>query len=60
MKRQKRRAKQELNMKQDMKELERQGKQESLHRILTAHLQLLCSLDMIQEVSLLHENIPSI
>ncbi|CAB3230717.1 unnamed protein product [Arctia plantaginis] len=49
VKREKRRAKQELNMKQDMKQLERQGKQESLHRVLAAHLQLLCSLDMIQE-----------
>lgn len=48
-KRDKRRAKQELSMKQDMRELERRGKQESLHRVLTAHLQLLCSLNMIQE-----------
>ncbi|KAH9639621.1 hypothetical protein HF086_010028 [Spodoptera exigua] len=48
-KRDKRRAKQELSMKQDIKDVERQGKQESLHRVLTAHLQLLCSLNMIQE-----------
>ncbi|XP_075980404.1 mitochondrial RNA polymerase [Anticarsia gemmatalis] len=49
VKREKRRAKQELNMKQDIKEMERQGKQESLHKVLTSHLQLLCSLNMIQE-----------
>lgn len=49
-KRDKRRAKQELSMKHDIKDVERQGKQESLHRVLTAHLQLLCSLNMIQEV----------
>ncbi|CAH1639276.1 unnamed protein product [Spodoptera littoralis] len=48
-KRDKRRAKQELSMKHDIKDVERQGKQESLHRVLTAHLQLLCSLNMIQE-----------
>lgn len=47
--REKLRAKQEVNMKQDIKKLEIQGKQEALHYALTAHLQLLCSLNMIQE-----------
>ncbi|CAH0588916.1 unnamed protein product [Chrysodeixis includens] len=50
-KREKRRAKQELSMKQDMRDLERRGKQDSLHRVLISHLQLLCSLNMIQEAS---------
>ncbi|XP_050677146.1 DNA-directed RNA polymerase, mitochondrial [Leptidea sinapis] len=45
----KRRAAQEVNMKQDMHELERQGKEEALQRTLTAHLQLLCSLNMASE-----------
>ncbi|KPI99844.1 DNA-directed RNA polymerase, mitochondrial [Papilio xuthus] len=45
----KRRMAQEINMKQDMRELEKQGKQQTLHKLLTAHLQLLCSLNMIQE-----------
>ncbi|CAH0725565.1 unnamed protein product, partial [Brenthis ino] len=47
--REKRRAAQEANMKQDIRELERRGKEESLQRLLTSHLQLLCSLDMIAE-----------
>ncbi|CAG9788852.1 unnamed protein product [Diatraea saccharalis] len=47
--RDKRHALQELNMKHDIKELEQRGKQESLHKLLTAHLQLLCSLHMVQE-----------
>ncbi|CAG4960033.1 unnamed protein product [Parnassius apollo] len=47
--REKRRAAQEINMKQDLKELERRGKQEALHKLLTAHLQLLCSLNMVKE-----------
>lgn len=55
-KRDKRRAKQELSMKHDIKDVERQGKQESLHRVLTAHLQLLCSLNMIQEVRILNSS----
>ncbi|XP_028178400.1 DNA-directed RNA polymerase, mitochondrial [Ostrinia furnacalis] len=47
--REKRRAAQETNMKQDIKQLERRGKQEALHNLLTAHLHLLCSLHMLQE-----------
>ncbi|XP_061718880.1 DNA-directed RNA polymerase, mitochondrial [Cydia pomonella] len=45
----KRRAKKEISMKTDMKQLELQGKQEALERLLAAHLQLLCSLNMVQE-----------
>ncbi|KAI8439642.1 hypothetical protein MSG28_013355 [Choristoneura fumiferana] len=45
----KRRAIKELSMKTDMKQLELQGKQEGLERLLVAHLQLLCSLNMVQE-----------
>lgn len=37
-------------MKHDIKEMERRGKEETLQRLLTSHLQLLCSLDMIAEV----------
>ncbi|XP_053610663.1 DNA-directed RNA polymerase, mitochondrial [Plodia interpunctella] len=48
-KREKRRALQELNMKEDMKALTRRGKLEALHRLLTAHLHLLCSLNMVHE-----------
>ncbi|CAH2044036.1 unnamed protein product, partial [Iphiclides podalirius] len=47
--REKRRAVHEINMRQDIKELEKRGKQEALHKLLTAHLQLLCSLNMLQE-----------
>ncbi|CAH0400996.1 unnamed protein product [Chilo suppressalis] len=47
--REKRRALQEINMKEDIKQLEKRGKQESLHKMLTAHLQLLCSLQMMHE-----------
>ncbi|XP_049876277.1 DNA-directed RNA polymerase, mitochondrial [Pectinophora gossypiella] len=47
--REKRRARQELSMKQDMRQMERRGKQDSLHRLLAAHLQLLCSLNMTNE-----------
>ncbi|CAK1587142.1 unnamed protein product [Parnassius mnemosyne] len=48
-KKEKRRAALEINMKQDLKELERHGKQEALHKLLTAHLQLLCSFNMVKE-----------
>ncbi|XP_013189813.2 DNA-directed RNA polymerase, mitochondrial isoform X1 [Amyelois transitella] len=48
-KRDKRRALQELNMKEDMKDLVRRGKQDALHQLLTAHLNLLCSLNMVHE-----------
>lgn len=48
--REKRRQAQEASMKQDMKELELQVKEDALQRLLTSHLQLLCSLDMISEV----------
>ncbi|KAI5638464.1 DNA-directed RNA polymerase, mitochondrial [Phthorimaea operculella] len=44
-----RRARQELSMKEDLRKIERRGKQEALHRLLAAHLQLLCSLNMIVE-----------
>lgn len=37
-------------MKQDKRELELQVKEEALQHMLTSHLQLLCSLDMISEV----------
>ncbi|KOB67174.1 DNA-directed RNA polymerase [Operophtera brumata] len=47
--REKRRAVRESNMKQDIKAMERRGKQDALHRLLAAHLQLLCSLNMIHE-----------
>ncbi|XP_072944627.1 DNA-directed RNA polymerase, mitochondrial [Epargyreus clarus] len=47
--REKRRQAQELSMKQDARELERRGKRDALHRLLAAHLQLLCSLHMIAE-----------
>ncbi|XP_045774865.1 DNA-directed RNA polymerase, mitochondrial isoform X2 [Maniola jurtina] len=47
--REKRRAAKEVHMKQDMREMERRGKQDSLHKLLTSHLQLLCSLDMMSE-----------
>ncbi|CAG9564536.1 unnamed protein product [Danaus chrysippus] len=47
--REKRRQAQEANMKQDMKQLELQAKEDALQRLLTSHLQLLCSLDMISE-----------
>ncbi|CAH2250120.1 jg6847 [Pararge aegeria aegeria] len=47
--REKRRAAKEANMKQDMREMERRGKEESLQKLLTSHLQLLCSLDMTLE-----------
>ncbi|KAJ2945772.1 hypothetical protein O0L34_g614 [Tuta absoluta] len=47
--REKRRARQELSMKEDLRKIERRGKQDSLHRLLAAHLQLLCSLNMINE-----------
>lgn len=49
-KRDKRRALQELSMKQDIKDLEKRGRQDALHRLLLAHLELLCSLNMINEV----------
>ncbi|KOB68484.1 DNA-directed RNA polymerase [Operophtera brumata] len=49
--REKRRAVRESNMKQDIKAMERRGKQDALHRLLAAHLQLLCSLNMIHEVT---------
>lgn len=48
--REKRRAAKEANMKQDKRELELQVKEEALQHMLTSHLQLLCSLDMISEV----------
>lgn len=48
--REKRRAAHEINMKEDIKELERRGKEEGLQRTLTSHLQLLCSLNMVAEV----------
>ncbi|XP_045488794.1 DNA-directed RNA polymerase, mitochondrial [Pieris rapae] len=47
--RDKRRAVQEINMKEDIKELERRGKEEGLQRTLSSHLQLLCSLNMVAE-----------
>lgn len=50
--RDKRRAQQEMSMKQDIKDIEKIGRTESLHRLLVAHLQLLCSLNMTQEVSM--------
>lgn len=50
-KREKRRARQEISMKHDIKDIEKIGKADSLHRLLAAHLQLLCSLNMTQEVS---------
>lgn len=48
--REKRRAAQEKHMKQDLSEMEKKGKQEALHKLLAAHLQLLCSLNMMSEV----------
>ncbi|KAG6451382.1 hypothetical protein O3G_MSEX007099 [Manduca sexta] len=48
-KQQQRRALQESNMKQDIKQLQKHGKQEALHKLLCAHLQLLCSLNMVNE-----------
>ncbi|KAJ0174512.1 hypothetical protein K1T71_009620 [Dendrolimus kikuchii] len=47
--REKRRAIQELSMKQDIKEVSRKGRQDALHRLLHSHLHLLCSLNMIHE-----------
>ncbi|XP_041982411.1 DNA-directed RNA polymerase, mitochondrial [Aricia agestis] len=47
--REKRRVVQEKSMKQDMRDLERRGKQEGLERLLASHLHLLCSLDMAAE-----------
>ncbi|XP_045500469.1 DNA-directed RNA polymerase, mitochondrial isoform X2 [Colias croceus] len=47
--REKRRAAQEVNMKEDKQEMERRGKEEALQRTLAAHIQLLCSLNMVAE-----------
>ncbi|XP_068617783.1 DNA-directed RNA polymerase, mitochondrial [Battus philenor] len=45
----KRKAAQEINMKQTTAELEMQGKQEVLEKLLAAHVQLMCSLNMMHE-----------
>ncbi|KAL4703702.1 hypothetical protein ACJJTC_004117 [Scirpophaga incertulas] len=47
--REKRRALKEQNMKVDIKEMEQHSKQDALHVLLATHLQLLCSLNMIEE-----------
>ncbi|XP_004931824.1 DNA-directed RNA polymerase, mitochondrial [Bombyx mori] len=47
--REKRRALKESNMKQDIKQLEQRGKQEAFQKLFISHLQLLCSLHMINE-----------
>ncbi|XP_059048720.1 DNA-directed RNA polymerase, mitochondrial [Achroia grisella] len=47
--RERRRAQQELNMKQDRKSLHRRGRQLALHSTLAAHLNVLCSLRMVHE-----------
>ncbi|XP_023945104.2 DNA-directed RNA polymerase, mitochondrial [Bicyclus anynana] len=47
--REKRRAAKEAYMKENMREMERRGKEDSLQKLLMSHLQLLCSLDMMTE-----------
>ncbi|KAM3965715.1 LOW QUALITY PROTEIN: mitochondrial RNA polymerase [Aphomia sociella] len=47
--RERRRAQQELNMKHDRRDLQLRGRQLALHRTLTAHLDVLCSLNMVHE-----------
>ncbi|CAK1555600.1 unnamed protein product [Leptosia nina] len=47
--REKRRAAKEVNMKEDIKQLGKRGKEEGLQRTLAAHLKLLCSLNMVSE-----------
>lgn len=53
-KREKTRARQEEHMKEGIKNIEARGRQEAWHTMLMAHMELLCSLNMTKEVSLLN------